>query len=273
MLMNALPRDKHSELIEKLGTSILEEPERCRAWLLYSCPEHKKEINVLLSALGQRVPQDLLASGRKEVLVRRMVDDLAMTEEAARWAVESWEMILRNVLPAGSPVALPANGDNTERIQARAPLIGKKLKLRQKPVIRVWGKAFYDAKHQKVSTPNRRRDKPNVTVWEIHPVMALAVVHGGKMFGKWQMTSGRPPGASEIWEFTANGKFSVKMSIGVRKKLLKGTYELGSGDTMELHFNEKFGGSKDHSQIIQIKGDELTMSDPNGTKATFKKVK
>jgi hypothetical protein len=42
--------------------------------------------------------------------------------------------------------------------------IGKKLKLRQKPVIRVVGKAFCDAKHQKVSTPNRRRDKPNVTV-------------------------------------------------------------------------------------------------------------
>jgi hypothetical protein len=120
--MNALPRDKLSELLAKHGASILGEPERCRAWLLYSCPEHKKEINVLLSALGQRVPQDLLASGKSEALVQRMVDDLAMTEEAARWAVESWEMILRNVLPAGLPMGLPANGDNTERIQARAPL-------------------------------------------------------------------------------------------------------------------------------------------------------
>jgi hypothetical protein len=63
------------------------------------------------------------------------------------------------------------------------------------------------------------------------------------------------------------------MSIGTRKKLLKGTYKLPSGETMELHFDEEFGGSKDHSQIIQIKGDELTMSDSDGTKATFKKVK
>jgi hypothetical protein len=30
--------------------------------------------------------------------------------------------------------------------------------------------------HQKVSTPNRRREHPNVTVWEIHPVMRLQVV-------------------------------------------------------------------------------------------------
>jgi hypothetical protein len=63
------------------------------------------------------------------------------------------------------------------------------------------------------------------------------------------------------------------MSIGTRKKMLKGTYKLGSADTTELHLDEEFGGSKVHSQIIQIKGDELTMSDPDGTKATFKKVK
>jgi hypothetical protein len=54
----------------------------------------------------------------------------------------------------------------------------------------VVGKAFYDAKHQKVSTPNRRRDKPNVTVWEIHPVMRLTVVNGVNIVGKWEMTSG-----------------------------------------------------------------------------------
>jgi hypothetical protein len=53
---------------------------------------------------------------------------------------------------------------------------GKKLELTENPVIRVVGRAFFDAVHQKVSTPNRRRDKPNVTVWEIHPVMRMEVV-------------------------------------------------------------------------------------------------
>jgi hypothetical protein len=54
--------------------------------------------------------------------------------------------------------------------------IGHRLHLMQKPVIRVVGKAFYDAMHGKPSTPNRRRDNPAVAVWEIHPVMWLEVV-------------------------------------------------------------------------------------------------
>jgi hypothetical protein len=108
---------------------------------------------------------------------------------------------------------------------------GHKLRLDTKPTVRVVGKAFYDAVHGKKSTPNRRKHNRFLTVWEIHPVMRLSVVRGGTIVGKWEMTSGRPKGASEIWEFTADGKFSLRMSIGVRKKLLKGTYKLGSGDT------------------------------------------
>jgi hypothetical protein len=53
---------------------------------------------------------------------------------------------------------------------------GHRLRLTKHPVIRVVGKAFYDAKHQKVSTPNRRRYHPHLTVWEIHPVMRLRVL-------------------------------------------------------------------------------------------------
>jgi hypothetical protein len=57
---------------------------------------------------------------------------------------------------------------------------GHKLRLNEKPVFKVVGKAFYDAVHQKKSTPNRRRDNPLVTVWEIHPVMRLTVVDEGE---------------------------------------------------------------------------------------------
>ena len=53
---------------------------------------------------------------------------------------------------------------------------GHKLRLDSKPVVRVVGKAFWDAVHQKKSTPNRRRGKALVTVWEIHPVIRLTVV-------------------------------------------------------------------------------------------------
>jgi uncharacterized protein (TIGR03066 family) len=95
----------------------------------------------------------------------------------------------------------------------------------------------------------------------------------GKIVGKWEMVSGRPAGASEKWGFTSDRKVSVKMSIGARNNLLTGTYTLGSGDTVELHLDQEFGGSKHHAIAMHIQGKELTMSDPDGTKATFKKVK
>jgi hypothetical protein len=58
---------------------------------------------------------------------------------------------------------------------------GHKLRLNQRPVVRVVGKAFYVAKHGRKATPNRRRGKQlNVTVWEIHPVMRLTVLDRGE---------------------------------------------------------------------------------------------
>src|SRR5438046_153863 len=53
---------------------------------------------------------------------------------------------------------------------------GKDLKLKEKPVIRVVGKAFYDAEHASKKVPNRREKAPRLTVWEIHPVMRLKVL-------------------------------------------------------------------------------------------------
>lgn len=94
-----VPRQKLRELIDAEGSAILDAPERCKGWLLYSCPEYKREVNVLLAALSQGVPQELLASGDEEALVRRLVDESAMTEEAAWWAVKSWAGALEMPVP------------------------------------------------------------------------------------------------------------------------------------------------------------------------------
>jgi hypothetical protein len=58
-------------------------------------------------------------------------------------------------------------------------VLGHGLHLKERPVVRVVGKAFYDAAHAKASTPNRRRGNALVTVWEIHPIMRLEVVKKG----------------------------------------------------------------------------------------------
>ena len=75
---------------------------------------HKREINVLVSALKNRVADDLLKSsaGVPQGLVmarlqQRLEDDLALTAEAARWAVESWAYGLGIVGTA--PVFVPVS--------------------------------------------------------------------------------------------------------------------------------------------------------------------
>lgn len=58
---------------------------------------------------------------------------------------------------------------------ATFPLTGK-FKLTQHPVITVVGKAFYDIDHSgKDTSTNRRNYDGSIAVWEIHPVMKMAV--------------------------------------------------------------------------------------------------
>jgi hypothetical protein len=65
------------------------------------CGAHRREINILLGALRERVPLDLLAARNSvpvELLLtrlsKRLEDHLALTEEAARWAIDSWALAL-----------------------------------------------------------------------------------------------------------------------------------------------------------------------------------
>ena len=52
------------------------------------------------------------------------------------------------------------------------------LTLIKKPIVKVVGKAFYDAAHAGKDTTGNRRPVTSqaVTIWEIHPVMTLAEV-------------------------------------------------------------------------------------------------
>lgn len=99
--MNKLPRQKLREVIKHYGRDIVEDPRRCRAILLDLCAEHRREVNVLSSALNERVAADLLASKEHTPLplllsrlTERLHDNLALDKEAARWAVETWAMAL-----------------------------------------------------------------------------------------------------------------------------------------------------------------------------------
>ena len=102
--MNNEPREKLCELIVEYGRSLCDDPRRCEALLKDYCGKYKREIFVLITAQKNRVADDLLKApaGVPQVmilarLVKRLEDELAMTAEAAQWAVESWVLALAAV--------------------------------------------------------------------------------------------------------------------------------------------------------------------------------
>ena len=112
-------REKLRELIIEYGRSLCDDPRRCEALLKDYCGQYKREIFVLISALKNRVAEDLLkvSTGVPETIFlarlnKRLEDELAMTPEAAHWAVESWALALGFIAqpsPVVKPVLVPVS--------------------------------------------------------------------------------------------------------------------------------------------------------------------
>src|SRR5918998_3222507 len=105
--MNDAPRQTLRELIARHGPGLCSDARRCEGLLRDLCGEHRREINILVSALKERVPLDLLAAQSAMPrgllaarLAKRLEDQLALTPEAARWAVDSWALALGVVTEA-----------------------------------------------------------------------------------------------------------------------------------------------------------------------------
>src|SRR3712207_659269 len=105
--MNEAPRRTLRELIARHGPGLCSDARRCEGLLRDLCGAHRREINILVNALKERVPLDLLAAKGSiprglllTRLARRLEEQLALTEEAARWAVDSWALALGVVTDA-----------------------------------------------------------------------------------------------------------------------------------------------------------------------------
>lgn len=99
--MNNFPRKKLCELIKIYGKSLCDDPLRCEGLLRDFCGKYKTEIFILVSALGERVPADLLKlNGKAPIeiimvqLTKRLQTNLSLKKCAARWGVESWALAL-----------------------------------------------------------------------------------------------------------------------------------------------------------------------------------
>ena len=99
--MNDTPRQTLRRIIGKYGQEIGGDAKRCQSLLNDLCGAYRREINVLVNAVDEQVPLDLLAGAAsmpREMLLnrleKRLEEQTAMTREAARWAVESWALAL-----------------------------------------------------------------------------------------------------------------------------------------------------------------------------------
>ena len=78
-----------------------------------------------------------------------------------------------------------------------------------------------------------------------------------------------PAGLLQL-EFGNDGSLVYKAGAG---QTYTGTYSLGMGATVTLNLNQELAGRKSHAEKITITGDQLTMTDSDGTQLTFQKAK
>jgi hypothetical protein len=99
--MNEQPRQMLREIVARHGQSVVHHARRCEGLLRDYSARHRREVSVLVSALEEHVPQDLIAApaGTPRAvllkrLARRLSDNRALSEPAAAWSVNSWAFAL-----------------------------------------------------------------------------------------------------------------------------------------------------------------------------------
>src|SRR5262249_18079484 len=112
--MNDLPRQKLVELLARHGEKVCQDPQRCRALLREQCGTFKGEIKLLVDAITEQVPAELLTAPQgvaPEQLLGRLANQLQESLDLppadARWAVESWALALKVIPEPLTPTPAP----------------------------------------------------------------------------------------------------------------------------------------------------------------------
>lgn len=127
--MNDLPRHTLARIIAENGRAICDAPKRVEGLLRDLCGAHRREINIIMGALEERVAADLMSAGNsvpREVLLARLAarlrDNLAYTPEAARWGVETWAFALGVMSEAELQARARAESAEADRSDASPPV-------------------------------------------------------------------------------------------------------------------------------------------------------
>jgi len=95
------PRKQLHYIISHYGRSVCDDPKRCEAMLKDLCPQHKREVFLLVWALREGVAKELLKLNQLlpiETVISRLsqklYDELGFDGDLAQWAVDSWAFAL-----------------------------------------------------------------------------------------------------------------------------------------------------------------------------------
>jgi hypothetical protein len=128
--MNATVQTKLRQIVAQYGISVIDDPLRCQGLLNDLCPMCKREVNSLILVLKEGVPLELIKAGgstpRKAVasrLIRQIVDNHGLSEDVARWAVESWSRAVDSLDPA--EIAKARAAVPKVRVATPAPVVAK----------------------------------------------------------------------------------------------------------------------------------------------------
>jgi len=105
--MNQQPLQILRDWINTHGSGVCDDPRRVEAYLKDFCGQHKREIFVLVQAIRQNVVADLrqgpIPPFTPEIfqarLAQRLHDNLGLSEDIARWAVEYYKALATITVP------------------------------------------------------------------------------------------------------------------------------------------------------------------------------
>lgn len=124
MKMNNAVQAKLREIVARYGSSVIDDPLRCQGLLNDLCPASRREVTSLILVLKEGVPWELVKAGKnapRHVILTRLAkqvsDNIGLSEDVARWAVESWARAVESLPPAAvakhqSPALAQAKSPN-----------------------------------------------------------------------------------------------------------------------------------------------------------------
>jgi hypothetical protein len=134
--MNDVARQRLRKLIVAHTVAACDDPRRFEALLKDYCPDYKRETNLLVSAVRERIPADLLSAGptlsyalQRPRLVQRLIDHLGIAANFACWTVDTWAVAVGRISESelGQWEACP-------QVETQAPLTPPANAPRQSPL-------------------------------------------------------------------------------------------------------------------------------------------